>query len=167
MHWIRISSVAAALLVTLALTSCSSAPSRRDIENGDYGPSPDYDLAREVSENLLRTRMSEREPNKYEALPLLQVDANTAEILWESVIYKGWYDGVSHANLAWQLDANVNAKNAKGELTGFERWSFWFRYGSLVAIAEPSRMGNPGFAEELLNPIPLRKAAPTSSNDSR
>jgi len=106
--------------------------------------------------------MREREPNKYEPDRLRQLDESSAEILWDSTVRRGWYEPASSVCFGWQLTADVNARNDRAELTGSEPWSFWFRYGSLVAIAEPSRMGCAGCAEELVRPIRLEPDASDS-----
>lgn len=154
--------VALILLMILSSSSCLSRPTQSEIDSADVGPRPDYELARQAAESLLRARMREREPNKYEPDRLRQLDESSAEIIWDSSVHRGWYEPASSACFGWQLTADVNARNDRAELTGSEPWSFWFRYGSLVAIAEPSRMGCAGCAEELARPIRLEPDASDS-----
>lgn len=147
------------VLAILSSSSCLSRPTQAEIDCADIGPRPDYELARQAAESLLRARLREREPNKYEPDRLRQTDESSAEIAWDASVHRGWYEPASSACFGWQLTADVNARNDAAELTGSEPWSFWFRYGSLVAIAEPSRMGCAGCAEELARPIRLEPDA--------
>jgi hypothetical protein len=153
------SRAAAALLIVLSITGCVTAPTQGEIDAADVGQAPEFESARDAAEALLLARIGEHEPNKHETNRMLQVDAQSAEIHWEPLVRRGWYELDSSVCFGWQLDASVNARNEQGELTGWERWSYWFRYGSLVASAEPSRMGKPGCAVELSTPILLRKSA--------
>ena len=155
--------LALVLLAVVSSSSCLSRPTQADIDCADIGPRPEYEPARQAAESLLRGRMREREPNKYEPDRLRQLDQSSAQIVWDSAVRRGWYDTASSACFGWQLTASVNARNDHAELTGSEPWSFWFRYGALVAMAEPSRMGRGGCAEELPRPIRL---APESSDSN-
>lgn len=152
--------------MTVAATACVTPPRQFEIDTADVGPLPDYELARDTSEEWLLHRLGEREPDKYTAEPLLQVDARTADIHWEDRLRRGWYVVDASTCFGWQLTAAVNARNAQGELTGPQPWSFWFHYGALVATAEPSRMGKAGSADPLWRPILLRRAPGSSDVDA-
>jgi len=96
-------------------------PTPEELAAADIGDPPDYDEAVAVAEAWLGYQL---------------LDPGSAQVTWTGGIERGWFRDRGN-QVAWQIEALVNAKNAAGGYAGAEPWRFFIRHGDLFAIASP------------------------------
>lgn len=119
-----------AALLTLALSSCASAPTQQEISSADYG-SP---ITQDAAVALATSYMQATAKDPYS----LHVDCGT--------VHKGWTQNrISKSSFVagYILDCSVNGKNSFGAYVGTRGYRFVIRDGQVVKLLE--QMSNGGY----------------------
>lgn len=113
------------------IVGCASAPSREQLESGDYGA----DLSSQECESIVKTHVLSR-----------LKDPDSAKFRFDSACEKGYVSSAPllgrEAQLGWRQTGFVNAKNSFGGYTGFNKFEALMRDGEVVSFCFESRAGH-------------------------
>lgn len=115
------------ILIMLMISSCTSMPTKDELEGADYGIPPKDNKVGEVYEQIIRGTLID--PSSIQTRNIQQPQ-------------KFWTKNGKRLSAFWLICGEVNAKNRFGGYTGFKPEMVWFKTGQGGVLQ--SIPGNPG-----------------------